>query len=107
MVARNRPRRSSGAAAMTRRNLPRHRIGQAQIVGGRHPVNQHAHLVAAADGINHAAVIGGGGLTSECVPPGLVAESWLTPARTLTVGREHEVRRAKPRRGKGARKREG
>ena len=72
-------------------DLPRHRIGQTQIVGGGHPVNQYAHLVAATDGIDHAAIIRGGLLAGEGIHSGLVIQSSIDA--TQIIAGDHALER--------------
>ena len=59
----------------------RHGVGHAQIVRGGHPIDQHAQLVRARDGIEHGAVVGRRGHLGQAVDHRPVAKPPIDPAQ--------------------------
>jgi hypothetical protein len=65
----------------------RHRIGESQIVGRGDPVDNHPHLVAPGEGVDHVVIIGIGGFAGQLIYPRPVVQSASDSAESLR-GRE-------------------
>jgi len=62
-----------------------HRIGKAEVIGGRDAVDEHAGLVAPRQRVDHGAGIGIGQFAGQAVDPGLVVESARDAADLLAA----------------------
>ncbi|AJP73729.1 hypothetical protein TS85_20885 [Sphingomonas hengshuiensis] len=62
-----------------------HRVGKAEVIGGRDAVDEHAGLVAPRQRVDDGAGVWIGGLTGQAVSPGLVVESARDAADLLAA----------------------
>jgi hypothetical protein len=62
-------------------DLRRHRVGEAEIVGGGHAIDEDANLVAARHGVDHRLWAGGIGLVGQFIMRRLVIEAAVDPAQ--------------------------
>ena len=67
-------------------DLAGHGVAEAEIVGGRHPINQHRRLIASRHGLDHPAVIRDGQPGRQPVVAWPVIEAAVKPAELIREG---------------------